>query len=63
MRAYLKDLDSTVIINDLIARYNIKKTELFKKIVDFVMLSNARVLIAFKLHKITKNHLFNKHGN
>ena len=46
IKAYLKDLDSTVIINDLIARYNIKKTELFKKIVDFVMLSNARVLSA-----------------
>ena len=47
IKAYLKDFDSTVIINDLIARYNIKKTELFKKIVDFVMLSNARALIAF----------------
>ena len=46
IKAYLKDLDNTVIINDLIARYNIKKTELFKKIVDFVMLSNARVLSA-----------------
>lgn len=46
IKAYLKDLDSTVIINDLIARYNIKKTELFKKIVDFVMLSNARLLSA-----------------
>ena len=63
IKAYLKDLDNTVIINDLIARYNIKKTEFFKKIVDFVMLSNARALIAFKLHKITKNHLFNKHCN
>ena len=64
IKAYLKDLDNTVIINDLIARYNIKKkTELFKKIMDFVMLSNARALIAFKLHKITKNHLFNKHCN
>ena len=63
IKAYLKDLDNTVIINDLIARYNIKKTELFKKIVDFVMLSNARALIAFKLHKITKNHCFYKHGN
>lgn len=48
IKAYLKDLDNTVIINDLIARYNIKKkkTELFKKIMDFVMLSNARVLSA-----------------
>ena len=44
IKAYLKDFDSMVIINDLIARYNIKKTELFKKIVDFVMLSNARLL-------------------
>lgn len=54
IKAYLKDLDSTVIINDLIARYNIKKPSFLKKIVDFVMLSNARALIAFKLHKITK---------
>lgn len=29
IKAYLKDLDSTVIINDLIARYNIKKNRAF----------------------------------
>ena len=62
IKAYLKDLDNTIIINDLIARYNIKKPS-FLKNVDFVMLSNARALIAFKLHKITKNNCFYKHGN
>lgn len=31
IKAYLKDLDSTVIINDLIARYNIKKNRAFQK--------------------------------
>lgn len=46
IKAYLKDLDSTVIINDLIASI-ISKNRAFKKIVDFVMLSNARVLMAF----------------
>lgn len=30
IKAYLKDLDSTVIINDLIARYNIKKPSFLK---------------------------------
>ena len=31
IKAYLKDFDSTVIINDLIARYNIKKLSFLKK--------------------------------
>ena len=31
IKAYLKDLDNTVIINDLIARYNIKKKPSFLK--------------------------------
>ena len=30
IKAYLKDFDSTVIINDLIARYNIKKPSFLK---------------------------------
>ena len=55
IKAYLKDLDSTVIINDLIASIISKKTELFKKIVDFVMLSNARVLSANSILNY-KNH-------
>ncbi|MDD0846052.1 hypothetical protein PTQ33_02820 [Campylobacter sp. 50012-21] len=32
VKAYLKDFDSTVIINDLIARYNIKKPSFLKKL-------------------------------
>ena len=32
IKAYLKDFDSTVIINDLIARYNIKKPSFLKKL-------------------------------
>ena len=62
IKAYLKDLDNTVIINDLIASI-ISKNRAFQKNVDFVMLPNARALIAFKLHKITKKHCFYKHGN
>ena len=32
IKAYLKDLDNTVIINDLITSYNIKKPSFLKKL-------------------------------
>lgn len=43
---YLEDLDETIVSNDLIIRYNIKNTELFKRLVNFVLISNARIFSA-----------------
>lgn len=45
-RRYLNDLNSTIIYNDLENRYNIRKKDVFEKIVDFVLISNARIFSA-----------------
>lgn len=44
--AYLNDLDETIVFNDLMARYNIKNKELFRRLVDFCLISNARIFSA-----------------
>lgn len=43
---YLNDLNETIVINDLITRYKIRKTELFKRFVNFVLKSNSRIFSA-----------------
>lgn len=48
---YLEDLEDTIVIKDLIKRYKIKKQELFKKVVNFVLRSNSRIMSARSIHK------------
>ncbi|MCI6603103.1 MAG: ATP-binding protein [Clostridiales bacterium] len=43
---YLHDLNQTIIINDIMNRYKIRKTELFKRLVNYVLISNARIFSA-----------------
>ena len=43
---YLNDLNQTIIINDIMNRYNIRKTELFKRLTNYVLVSNARIFSA-----------------
>ena len=43
---YLYDLNQTIIINDIMNRYRIKKTELFKRLVNYVLISNSRIFSA-----------------
>lgn len=45
-RRYLNDLDSTIVINDLVRRYKIKKVPLFTALVDYVLKSNSRIFSA-----------------
>lgn len=40
---YLNDLDETIVINDLIRRYSIRKESLFKSLVNFILRSNSRI--------------------
>lgn len=47
---YLNDLDDTIVINDLIKRYKIKKVRLFKSLVDFILRSNSRIISANSIH-------------
>lgn len=48
---YLKDLEDTIVIKDLIKRYKIKKPDLFKKFVNYVLRNNSRILSARSIHK------------
>lgn len=53
-RRYLNDLDDTIVINDILNRYKIRKDSLFKRLVNFVMLSNARIFSANSVQKVLK---------
>lgn len=46
MKVYLNDLEATIVINDLIRRYHIKKVVPFKKLVSYILKSNARIYSA-----------------
>ena len=50
-KRYLSDLNDTIIYNDLENRYKIKKTDIFEKMVDYVLVSNARI---FSAQSVTK---------
>ncbi len=45
-RRYLQNLNDTIIFNDLENRYNIRKKDIFRRIADYVLVSNARVFSA-----------------
>lgn len=55
---YLNDLDDTIVINDILNRYNIKKVDLFKKLVNYVLISNSRIFSANAIHKFLKGQKF-----
>ena len=46
VKRYLEDLNNTIIYNDLENRYKIRKRDVFERLVDFVLISNARVFSA-----------------
>lgn len=52
---YLNDLDSTIVLNDLINRYKIKKQAVFIRIVNYILLNNARIFSIRSIHKYIKN--------
>lgn len=51
---YLNDLDDTIVINDLIRRYKIRKENLFKSLVNFVLRSNSRIFSASSVRDYIK---------
>ena len=53
---YLNDLDDTIVINDLINRYNIKKEKLFRSVVNYVLRSNSRIGSAKSIHDYIKSN-------
>ncbi len=54
-KRYLNDLNSTIIYNDLENRYNIRKKDIFERIVDFILVSNARVFSAKSISDYMKS--------
>ena len=46
MKRYLNDLNATIIYNDLENRYAIRKKDIFERLVDYVLVSNARIFSA-----------------
>lgn len=45
-KRYLTDLNDTIVYNDLENHYKIRKKEVFERIVDYILVSNARVFSA-----------------
>ncbi len=54
-KAYLNDLEDTIVYNDLIRRYKIKKEVVFKKIVQFILTSNSSIVSARSIRKYICN--------
>lgn len=52
---YLNDLNSSIVENDLISRYKIQNTELFRRVVNFVLRSNARIFSSRSIEAYLKN--------
>ena len=51
---YLNDLDDTVVLNDLIWRYKIRKESLFKSLVNFILRNNSRIFSASSVRDYIK---------
>ena len=45
-KKYLSDLNDTIIMNDLMNRYNIRKKDIFRNIVNYIFISNSRIFSA-----------------
>ncbi len=54
-KSYLNDLENTIVINDLIKRYKIKKVITFKKIVAYILRNNSRIYSARSIHRAIKD--------
>ena len=52
---YLTEIDSTIVIHDLISRYKIRKETLFRKIVNYVLKSNSRIFSSKSIYDYIKN--------
>jgi predicted AAA+ superfamily ATPase len=50
VRLYLNNLNDTIVINDIINRYQVRKTEIFKRLVNYVLISNSRIFSANSIH-------------
>lgn len=54
-KSYLYDLEATIVVHDVISRYKIRNEALFKRLVNFVLKSNARIFSAKSVYDYIKN--------
>jgi predicted AAA+ superfamily ATPase len=54
-RRYVSELDETIVSNDIINRYGIRKSVEFKKFVNFMLISNARIYSAKSISNYMKS--------
>lgn len=55
VKNYLIEVENTIIINDLIARYKIKKDQLFKKVARYIFKNNSRIFSSKSVYDYIKN--------
>ena len=55
MITYLADLNESIIIKDLIIRFNIQNEELFRRIVNYILISNSRIFSSRSIEGYLKN--------
>ena len=48
---YLNDLNDTIVLNDIMNRYKIRKTALFTRLTNYVLVSNSRIFSASSIQK------------
>lgn len=56
---YLNDLNQTIVVNDIMNRYKIRKTELFKRLTNYVLISNARIFSASSVQRYLQSEKLN----
>ena len=52
---YLNDLDSTIVLSDLINRYKIRKQAVFLRIANYILINNSRIFSVRSIHRYIKN--------
>lgn len=55
MRKYLQEVNESIIFKDLILRFKIKNEELFRRIVNYVLMSNSRIFSSRSIEKYLKS--------
>ena len=55
-KRYINDLDETIVVNDIINRYKIRKSGEFKRMANFVLISNARIYSAKSIADYMRSH-------
>lgn len=54
LKRYLHDLNDIIIYNDLENRYGIRKKDVFERVVDYILASNARIFSAKSISEYMK---------